>query len=255
MKKLNRKAFTLIELIAVILILGMIALIAVPVVTSIIKDSKVNAFKVSVKNVTEAIEKECQVNNMNGIEHTSRYKFSEIGGTPIIDLKGELPTSGYINIDEDCVITNVSVSNGEGYVKLEDGEYKASSAEDVYTIDLVDFNDFSNWRMGNYNYHDGGYRMGVYNEICLQYVTAEPGATYKAYFSNTDFKYDIKQRDKDGNVVGRNGPANNGTFLVTNKTDHIGIAIEKKDDTSITFEDYRELFENGFKLSLKKVNN
>ena len=48
MKLINKKAFTLIELLAVILILGIIALIAIPTVNNIINESKKGAFKASV---------------------------------------------------------------------------------------------------------------------------------------------------------------------------------------------------------------
>ncbi|MDD4733363.1 MAG: type II secretion system protein, partial [Bacilli bacterium] len=43
----TKKGFTLIELIAVIVILAIVALISVPVITGIIKDTKKQAFKTS----------------------------------------------------------------------------------------------------------------------------------------------------------------------------------------------------------------
>ena len=42
---INKKGFTLIELIAVILILAIIALIVVPIVFKIVEEAKINAFK------------------------------------------------------------------------------------------------------------------------------------------------------------------------------------------------------------------
>lgn len=50
----NKKAFTLIELVGVILLLGIISLIAVPAVSNIIQQSKKEAFTASVIYIFEA---------------------------------------------------------------------------------------------------------------------------------------------------------------------------------------------------------
>lgn len=50
---MNKKAFTLIELIMVIVILGVIAMIAVPTVNSIIKDSKKKAYDEQIALITD----------------------------------------------------------------------------------------------------------------------------------------------------------------------------------------------------------
>ena len=54
MKKSNRKGFTLIELIAVVVILGVIALIAVPAVTYYLSGAQADAYQIAEKNLAEA---------------------------------------------------------------------------------------------------------------------------------------------------------------------------------------------------------
>lgn len=54
MKKSNRKAFTLIELIAVIVILGVIALIAIPAVTYYLSGAQHDAYKIAEQNLVNA---------------------------------------------------------------------------------------------------------------------------------------------------------------------------------------------------------
>ena len=54
MKKSNRKGFTLIELIAVVVILGVIALIAVPAVTYYLSGAQNDAYKIAEQNLAEA---------------------------------------------------------------------------------------------------------------------------------------------------------------------------------------------------------
>lgn len=50
----NKRGFTLIELIGVILLLGIISLIAVPAISNIIQESKKDAFRASVIYIIEA---------------------------------------------------------------------------------------------------------------------------------------------------------------------------------------------------------
>lgn len=56
MNKFNNKAYTLIELLAVILILAIISLIAVPIVTTIVEESRKGSFKTSVMNSFKAVD-------------------------------------------------------------------------------------------------------------------------------------------------------------------------------------------------------
>lgn len=55
-KKLNQKGLTLVELLAVIVILGIIAAIAVPAIGNIITNSKVNALKADGQNILAAAQ-------------------------------------------------------------------------------------------------------------------------------------------------------------------------------------------------------
>ena len=110
MKKKN--AFTLIELLAVILILGIIALIAIPTVTNIIKESKRGAFKSSVQNLIGAVETECQLEQMEGGELTTTYTFTNGTVDNELNIKGDLPESGTITVDSSCNVT-LSVNNGD----------------------------------------------------------------------------------------------------------------------------------------------
>lgn len=55
---MNKKGFTLVELLAVIIILGIVLVIAVPKITSVIETSKINSLKESVKGIAKSAENE-----------------------------------------------------------------------------------------------------------------------------------------------------------------------------------------------------
>lgn len=53
---MNKKVFTLIELLAVITILAVIALIAAPVVLNVVEETKKSAFKASANGLIQAMQ-------------------------------------------------------------------------------------------------------------------------------------------------------------------------------------------------------
>ena len=118
-----------------ILILGIIALIAIPTVNSVIKQSNKGAFESGVRNVLKTVENQCAMDMLNGNSETKYYDFSEDGVTLGLDLKGKIPTSGTIIVDSDCK-TMVSVS---------DGNYTASKLVTEEEISFKEGNDAINY--------------------------------------------------------------------------------------------------------------
>ena len=57
-----KKGFSLIELIAVILILGIIALISIPTISEILEQSRIEAFRTTARSIAIATENECNKN-------------------------------------------------------------------------------------------------------------------------------------------------------------------------------------------------
>ena len=153
---MNNKAFTLIELLAVIVILAIISLIATPIVLNIINDSKKSSNEESIKMYGKAIEnaagnyflkhpysKTVTVQNLKD-ENLINYDGSQV------ECKIEkIYKSGKIYL-KDCTVggTKVDYTYGEESYKdyihlIEDTEPIGLSPGDKYTYDVNDNNTFT----------------------------------------------------------------------------------------------------------------
>ena len=107
-KKIKKysNAFTLTELITVIILLGIISLIAIPSISNILKEAKEKSFKVSATQIFEGTD-----------IYLYKYDYKELPGegleVTILDtLKPNIFTSGYIFINPKGNYQIVNVSDG-----------------------------------------------------------------------------------------------------------------------------------------------
>ena len=97
MKKSNRKGFTLIELIAVVVILGVIALIAVPAVTYYLSGAQNDAYKIAEQNLADAAYNmfaDCA--GVGDLEVCSQYSVPD-GGSYVTVPTSVLIANGYLD--------------------------------------------------------------------------------------------------------------------------------------------------------------
>ena len=110
----NKKGFTLVELLAVIVILAVIALIATPQVLGMIEQAKESSAVDSAYGYIEALEKQ---NAMAVFDN--KYKLYEEGNYNIeeveITLKGVKPTSGTLKINNKTQVIEAEICI-EGYL-------------------------------------------------------------------------------------------------------------------------------------------
>ena len=112
---MKRKGFTLIELLAVIVILSVITLITVPMITSVIEESKKKALVFSVQGLIESA-------NLYAIENEGVHEFlfdkEHQGSTQSgesLDYKGKIEGEGKLYIDKEGN-TSICISNDTYYV-------------------------------------------------------------------------------------------------------------------------------------------
>ncbi len=101
--KSNNKAFTLIELLAVIVILAIIALIATPLILNVIDTAKAGAAKASAYNYVKAVEHYLA---MEQIDENSTVKLDGPFTDANVSIKGKAPSS--VNL----TLTNGVVTGG-----------------------------------------------------------------------------------------------------------------------------------------------
>ena len=96
----KKNAFTLIELLAVIVILAVILVISIPRILDVIEESKVNTFKSTAQLIADSAEKKYVTNKLNNIDEvitcenvTKLSKEDYISCTIIFDLEGKATVS------------------------------------------------------------------------------------------------------------------------------------------------------------------
>lgn len=116
---MKKRGFTLVELLAVIVILAIIALIATPVILNVIEKSKKGAAENSAQGYIEAVEKQ-QARNLLDEDTTNDitdgvYKVNDLT-IKEVKVKGDKPSEGWVEIEKKQVVS-YSIKIGEYVVK------------------------------------------------------------------------------------------------------------------------------------------
>ncbi len=119
---MNKKGFTLVELLAVITILAVIALITTPIIFGVIEDSRMNTFTRSVEEMRNVIDMDYNEYGRSG-RVTYKYSNNKLvcvecdGGSDLeLDFTGEI----------DDAFGTFYNNDGEITLTVENGVYKAT---------------------------------------------------------------------------------------------------------------------------------
>lgn len=133
-KKEKNKAFTLIELLAVIVILAVIALIATPIVLNIIEKAKKSAFLDSAYGMLETAKLEYTEGLLEGTSGNKTYNY------PFEDLNfnGSKPNGGSIVVD----------ANGNTAIAIHNNKWCAKKETDESSVKIIAYNE-TTCKIGN----------------------------------------------------------------------------------------------------------
>ena len=136
MKEKN-KGFTLVELLAVIVILALIALIATPIILNVINDAKKQAAKDSAYGYMDAVEKYIVSSELEDKSiQDGRYSVEELNKK--ISVKGSTPDNGNIEIKNSSVKSyDIGI---DGYYITKDEVKKVSTTKKIENGTAVYYN-------------------------------------------------------------------------------------------------------------------
>lgn len=116
----NNKGFTLVETIAVIIILGVVLSIAVPSITNVVKSTNKNRMISDAETFISEVKEYVESDTIGNTPKDNKYK--------LVDIKSKLsksPYGGNYNMESSFVIIN----NNSYTVCLTDDKYEAATGE------------------------------------------------------------------------------------------------------------------------------
>ena len=123
-RKLNKKGFTLIELVVVIAILGILALVAIPRFTGMRADANESAVISNLRNIQTAAEVYASANNKT---------ITDVDTDTAADLTGILAALGVTAMPDGPGTTSYSVQSGVATASLDSGIPYPTGGVDSYT--------------------------------------------------------------------------------------------------------------------------
>ena len=171
---MNKKGFTLVELLAVIVILAIIALISTPIILGVIEKARIGAAKQSTLGYIDAVEKQIVYNQVKEnqteiVDGTYTVEALEKLG---VSIKGTIPNSGSVTIKNGTIknyilgIGEYAVNNGKA-TKVESTEKYANGTAIYYNPET---NKKCSESEANKNVNENGTPTGI-KTGCMKWYT------------------------------------------------------------------------------------
>ena len=119
--KRNTKGFTLVELLAVIVILAIIALIATPIILGVIEDARKGAAKSSALGYADALEKSIAIAMVKSdTTYVAPTKITDVNA--VNNIKGDKPTEVDLTLDDAGTVQSGTIKINGYTVTFADGK-------------------------------------------------------------------------------------------------------------------------------------
>ncbi len=129
---MNKKGFTLVELLAVIAILAILVIIALPNVLSMYNEARKNTFVTEVRDYYKAGEQNFLLNSGKAVVYTS---LSGVTGSKTIEMTGNKNMQYYIVFDANGKCTKLLATNGTYKIDASAAEINIEQLGDTYAAD------------------------------------------------------------------------------------------------------------------------
>ena len=128
---MNKKGFTLVELLAVIAILAVLMVFALPNAVQAIRNSKKNAFLDNVKNIITTAAAEARIDSTGRRKNVYYCRIDGNGcnGYEMLDLSGTKSVDFIVRVNKDYVVS---------YIVATDGMYQFVFGNEVSDADLIE---------------------------------------------------------------------------------------------------------------------
>ena len=195
----GKNGFTLVELLAVIIILGLLMVIIVPKVTQTLKDAEKNTNMTSAENLVKAATLKATNNEMTGNSENIKINYTTGENQDYIDYTGDKPTDGQVAIK----------SNGEIAMAVRFGDYcylKSYNSNDIttipYTAETCDENAnvFINYTMPELAVSGDGLYEAQGEPGRYVYRGTNPNNYINLKENGTDISYRIISYEPDGTI-------------------------------------------------------
>lgn len=126
-----KKGFTLVELLAVIVILGIVAVITSPLIQNVIESSKMNAFKSSINSIVNIIETDYNENTR------SKITTYEISNNKLICKSCDNGSNIEVEYNGELKNTNGTITDNNGKINSSNiisDKYKANISNGKVTV-------------------------------------------------------------------------------------------------------------------------
>lgn len=126
---MNKKGFTLVELLAVIAILAILVIIALPNVLSMYNEARKNTFVTEVRDYYKAGEQNFLLNSGKAVVYTS---LTGVTGSKTIEMTGNKNMQYYIVFDANGKCTKLLATNGTYKIEATATEVNIEQLGDTY---------------------------------------------------------------------------------------------------------------------------
>ena len=231
MKKLNKKGFTLIEVLAVIAIIAIFGLIAVPGVLNSINNGKKSSYNIMISNIKTASQTLFEEVNYT---NTELYQYNSNGIKSTTKVKTEKVYNNKNDSSIAQIQTNLQTLVSNGYLK-------GTTKEEKTTYEIIsDDTNSSCPQTLNYQENPKTQNIGNYRE--------DQGITKKYYFLNNNYTYYSNLiLNSFGNLV---VPSNSVTF----RNQRTVYAINNNSNEKILLQSQNNVYKS-YKISLSNLDS